>query len=583
MTYTTRLIINESSQRRSIMEKNLCLKTVSSLYQYSFFVPAYQRGYRWTMQEVEDLLNDIDEFHPREIANSDEKTWYCLQPLVIKKRQENGYELIDGQQRLTTVYLILYYLNQDFVIEKRDSLFAIDYQTRKGTKEFLSHPEQPNDTYVDFYYISEAYRTIENWFNKRDLNFDKGEFRSKLKFNTKFIWYETSETETIPVFSRLNIGKISLTNSELIKALFLNSSNYGRELPDKIRQRQFEIAAEWDGIESGLQDNKLWFFINDEMQLNNRIELIFNLIADNSDNDTYATFRFFNSKLQIRDEKTINKNWEIIKDYYQRFVEWYHNREWYHKIGFILYTKISSIKVLYSKASSMGKADFSAYLDDKIKEYYIGMGTKVSELQYGDKETKSILLLYNLITMLRNDHDGAYFPFDSFKAEKWDIEHITSVKNDVLPDRNERQQWLEDATPYIDSNTSTGQDLIKKMKACSLEDDAFRNVFYDVNDYFNSFILNPETNDIDDINGISNLTLLDSYTNRSYKNSVFPIKRKTIIERDKEGAFIPLCTKNTFLKYFSDYPPKISFWTSDDRQKYEDDLVKVLDKYVEVE
>ena len=97
------------------MENNLCLKTVNNICQYSFFVPAYQRGYRWTEQEVSDLLNDIDDFRPREILNSDEKTWYCLQPLVVKKRPSNDYELIDGQQRLTTVYLILFYLNQDLL------------------------------------------------------------------------------------------------------------------------------------------------------------------------------------------------------------------------------------------------------------------------------------------------------------------------------------------------------------------------------------------------------------------------------------------------------------------------------------
>ena len=104
------------------MENNLCLKTVNNLCQCSFFVPAYQRGYRWTEQEVSDLLNDIDDFRPREIPNSDEKTWYCLQPLVVKKRLSDDYELIDGQQRLTTVYLILFYLNQDFVENKRDLL-----------------------------------------------------------------------------------------------------------------------------------------------------------------------------------------------------------------------------------------------------------------------------------------------------------------------------------------------------------------------------------------------------------------------------------------------------------------------------
>lgn len=86
----------------------------------------------------------------------------------------------------------------------------------------------------------------------------------------------------------------------------------------------------------------------------------------------------------------------------------------------------------------------------------------------------------------------------------------------------------------------------------------------------------------EDMDELSNLALLDEKTNRGYKNAVFPVKRKYIIERDKSGGFVPICTKNTFLKYFSDYPPKISFWTQDDREKYEQDLIRVLSPYMEV-
>lgn len=63
------------------------LKTLNELSQYSFYIPAYQRGYRWTEQEVKDLLNDITEFMPREIVGSDDRTWYCLQPVVVKQRK----------------------------------------------------------------------------------------------------------------------------------------------------------------------------------------------------------------------------------------------------------------------------------------------------------------------------------------------------------------------------------------------------------------------------------------------------------------------------------------------------------------
>lgn len=248
------------------------LKTLNELQQYAFYIPAYQRGYRWTSQEVNDLLNDIYEFIPREINETEDRTWYCLQPIVVKNRNGQEYEVIDGQQRLTTVYLVLYYLNQDFVEKRRDKLFSIDYETRPESKVFLGHPENKNNVCIDFFYMHRAYRAIENWFEKKEeeTSFDKNEYRSKLKFHTKVIWYETTEDNPVTVFTRLNIGKISLTNAELIKALFLNSSNFRFRDEDRMRLRQIEIANEWDNIESSLQNNKLWYFLSDKQKEDNR-------------------------------------------------------------------------------------------------------------------------------------------------------------------------------------------------------------------------------------------------------------------------------------------------------------------------
>ena len=88
------------------------------------------------------------------------------------------------------------------------------------------------------------------------------EFKEKLLNRVKFIWYQTDETNPIKVFTRLNIGKISLTNAELIKALFMNSSNFGEEYNSTVRLRQQEIATEWDKIEYTLQNNDFWLFLN---------------------------------------------------------------------------------------------------------------------------------------------------------------------------------------------------------------------------------------------------------------------------------------------------------------------------------
>jgi len=558
------------------------LKTLNELSPYSFYIPAYQRGYRWTAQEVKDLLNDINGFTPREIDGSGDKTWYCLQPVVVKPREENEYEVIDGQQRLTTAYLILHYLNQDFVEKKRDRLFRLDYETRPDSKIFLQHPEEDSSSCIDFYYMHQAYSTIEDWFEASEMqtSFDKNDFRSKIKFHTKVIWYETTEENPVTVFTRLNIGKISLTNAELIKALFLNSSNFSTTGQDGMRRRQIEIATEWDGMEAAFQNDKFWYFLCNRQMKDNRIEFIFNLMNDSDDRDPYSTFRFFYTRLSGKNEEDMKKNWEEIQGYYQRFNEWFHDRRLYHKIGFLLTAEIADIKDLYRRSSTLKKSEFAAYINGLIRQHY--KNRTLLELNCDSRETKSVLLLYNILTMLQNEHDASYFPFDDYKLNKWDVEHIASRKDARCVPAVNRESWLLDVKSYIDRDQQDGPGLMEEVDSMLAarrfeDDDEFSVLFDKVTAHFNRY-MNPA----DDVDEISNLALLDEKTNRGYKNAVFPLKRKYIIELDKTGGFVPICTKNVFLKYFSDYPPKISFWTQDDREKYEQDLIRVLSPYIEV-
>ena len=553
------------------MDNTLELKTINELQQYSFYIPSYQRGYRWTPNEVEDLLNDISEFTPRPVDDSDEKTWYCLQPIVVKKNENKQFEVIDGQQRLTTIYLILHYLNQGYIEERRVKLFELNYETRKNSTEFLKNLTENTKSIdnIDFYHISNAYQAICNWFKRP--NFDQSNFESKFKFNSKVIWYESSENDAIAIFTRINIGKIPLTNAELIKALFLNSSNFDKNLNDKIRLKQLEISSEWDNIEQSLQNNRFWYFLNGNAVTTNRIEFIFDLMNDKKDStDNYSTFRFFNKKFIKKNQKTIENNWLEIKKYFQRFQEWFEERDLYHKIGYLIAIESLTIAELYSKSNNLTKTEFRSLLDETIKNSL--KKVTLENLQYGDRQVKDVLLLYNILTMLNNEKDNAYFPFDIYKNEKWDIEHITSI-TDAIP--KQKPEWLNDAKAFIDDEKTEGKELKQRADNCNYEDDTeFEALFKDIVQHFNSHL------DDEDINDISNLALLDSETNRGYKNAVFPLKRKTIIEREKKGTFVPICTKNVFLKYFSSYPPKISFWTQEDRENYYKDLELVLSDYI---
>lgn len=269
------------------------LKSIIDLQGMSFYIPAYQRGYRWTVQQVEDLLGDISEFIKKGGVGI-----YCLQPLVVVKRYsgeimtqihnaenvdevkrilKGQWEVVDGQQRLTTTRLILDVLKEPY--------YDIQYETRNDSEEYLKDINSltfaaKKEDNIDYYHIWKAADTIKGWLEKHK-DVDVETFKHILLNQVKFIWYETSDKNPKEVFTRLNIGKISLTNAELIKALLLNKSNFNSNDNNKIRMWQQEIAMEWDVIEYSLQSRDFWLFLNDiGYEHPTRIDFIFDMIYE---------------------------------------------------------------------------------------------------------------------------------------------------------------------------------------------------------------------------------------------------------------------------------------------------------------
>lgn len=92
-------------------------KPVWNVMNLSFEIPEYQRRYRWKPLQVLQLLEDITQFS----LESGSDTFYSLQPLVVKKKDSSDdvFTVIDGQQRLTTIMMIMHSLNERYVDEFR--------------------------------------------------------------------------------------------------------------------------------------------------------------------------------------------------------------------------------------------------------------------------------------------------------------------------------------------------------------------------------------------------------------------------------------------------------------------------------
>lgn len=588
---------------------NITLKAIGEMdfLNNHFLIPYYQRGYRWTDKEVTDLLNDINEFQNK--RNKEEGEFYCLQPIVVIEK--NGHwEVIDGQQRLTTIFILLTYLKDAREINFSSSdLYTIEYKTREkegiSSKEFLNNLNsiaEIDKTNSDFYHMSWAYLTIKKWFEANKIN--KGKFLSvlldtqkindiDLENNIRFIWYEVTEeiNNPIEIFTRLNMGKIPLTNAELVKALFfVTDKNDG----DKKRY-QLQMGFEWDQIENALQNKNLWYFLTfSDYKGSNHIELIFDIIAkkyahltsiDNKhSNDKLYTFYVFNELIQLKllpenqcntSEITKEFLWDEIKTYYSQFIDFYNDITYYHLIGYLINSKQikdkkTAIADIVNLAKSTTKKDFEVALREKIASSF---QYDLSELSYDETydEMHNALLLFNVLITMNSRYNK--FPFEKFKEENWSLEHIHAQNSEDLKKDSQRRIVLEEQKKYFENKNEDFYTRIEQLlEMDKVNESQFANL--------QKLLYEEFTNGEEVIHSIQNMALLTTKDNSSLNNSIFPIKKDKIKELDEKGSFIPIGTKNVFLKYYSKDVEQNVSWNIEDQNAYFDELKKILKDYL---
>jgi hypothetical protein len=578
----------------------------------TFYVGSYQRGYRWGKDEVISLLDDIN--------GIEEDKKYCIQPLAVTPKEEGAWELIDGQQRCTTIYLILTVFKNHFS-KVIDSYYRLDYNTREATRDFLNEirenntikvtqeknlwddftSEYPEKDNIDNYHIFNAYNYIHNWLVSQSKEALKL-FFTKLLHQTYVIWHPKTITkessQTIEdFFINMNAGKIKLTSAELIKALFIIDIEKSNEPWDIRDFKKKKLANEWDSIENELHNNTFWYFINNnEKDYPTRIGKLFDIHCNKPKNktDLYAYYQY--SKGFKQGGKALE--WHTIKQIFQRLKEWYEDVETYHLIGYIINTGFLTLDKIIEETQAMKKTQIKEFFQQTIIDQFNSSrnvkdkGTikpyAIENLDYQDcyYECKNVLLLYN-IKLIEGTFPNQRFPFDLYQnpETKWSIEHI-HPQNPDLKEKESALEWLNDYKLRVTDELEEADKLEILPKVVYLEkelnnlkDNSIpRDLSNQIKEFSNAMDVSL------DLHKIGNQALLDRNTNSKIGNKGFLKKRSLLLQTNQGQNYIPLATINNFLKKTTETVGKevikVNYWSTKDAEDYTKDIEILLEDYL---
>lgn len=557
-----------------------------------FFVADYQRGYRWDKTDVMRLLDDIWDSHGQD---------YSLQPIVVKLRQsgkdetEHEWELIDGQQRLTTLYLILHHMQQQGW-KRTGAPYMLHYETRQDSEAYLDKlDEASHDTNIDFYHLYQANQCIDEWFRRHGDAYEQENVASTMHGylfkSVRVIWYEApANTEATALFTRLNVGRIPLTDAELIKAALLSTVRLTSTA------RPNEIAAQWDGIEHDLHRADIWAFVaglaaneHDE-KYPTRISLLLDTLADerkppNGKRLRYHTF----DTLRTEIERDFSAFWKDVVALHAQIMGWSEQPRIYNKIGFLVASSVS-FGSLARDAKGKKKSEFESFLVTRIREQINVRDADLDELNYEEKKRGypkllQLLLLMNVETTTQSD---LRFPFSLHVGHKWSLEHIHAQNAESLNKAEQWKTWLTSHKPALDAivsdlNQNTIKQLQNEMDAAIVDIDVGKSGNFSGEKFnaLSSRVLKILNLDDGTDHTIRNMALLSSSDNSRLSNSVFEVKRQMILELDRKGDYVPVCTRNVFLKYYAEADAQQPhFWSETDKTSYLKEIRNRLNPYL---
>lgn len=582
-----------------------------------FNIPEYQRGYKWTIDNIVQLLEDLKGFKQN---SSDE--FYCLQNITITKTNINGhscFNVIDGQQRLTTLFILISYIQRNMsnkVLSAESNILR--YSIREETDKFLRESILTGDYWNDVeykpatkdqYYIAEVAKAVAEWFNINNL--EERTILDHLKLIVNKV--ESGEEET--VFASLNGGKVDLDGADLVRAILItraakqkypslisektlhqianNDINLNINIKvsslGKINEFRVKLGIELDMMNNWWSDRKVRSYF--EQLLPNRISQnkSFKYSEYPIDLLYYAFFEAYKDKLATHGntdldlrifENGIDKDGEggndhlefykEVKEFHLTLVDWYNDDEIYNLLGYLMYNYKSasvSFAMLWNEWKlTESKSDFKSKLKRIIREQ-LALAFAGSD-DSTDIADKLILLRKSITNIAENwyvkDFIIRFLPLLDLIPEKKTVGNsVRTIFKRLNPDyfkcNQEDKEHVRSQTRQIAEENMTEEDRL------ALEEENRQG-----------------------INSIGNIVLLKASINRSYGN-VELVKKMDRIAREHimNDTYIRPHTLNVFLSKLQTLKDNgISedsvFWSEEDIVKTVKAIDSSLTDYLEL-
>ena len=567
----------------------------SYLHGRKYSIPPYQRGYKWDTKDIERLLKDINEFSP----NEDLDLFYCLQNITLVECKDY-FNVVDGQQRLTTLIVILSYLDEYKLINEK-----LQYNVRPETENFLNEyifksneyifksselrniqdwgqlleiarNEEKDYDYQDIFYLFNAYKTVQAWF--KDNPDTVSVMKDKILNHVKLIVNLPKNIEEQELFENLNGKRVPLDGADLIRALIITivAKKEVGDLDDSIKQnvlineRRVKIGLMLDRINLWwADDNKKNYFHQFTKESNASDE---NTISLNDVtypiNYLYKLYVLAYGKgvldMEFFEKKVIEDGFLEELQLLQRTMEnWYNDKVLYH---LILFTSIYAgeksedsptlnFKELLKQWKELYRKDFIRFLkkriantevfDDLIKQSERSKEenekTAFSENWY-DKKLVMVSTLLDIISILSSN--SAYLPARHFKVYKEDLEHIfpQTPVGDRIKDKVKQTQILKEYLEIINQSLSEEEKIYIDDCDINWDDQNWKEgIKSRINDKIKKVI---------PVNSLGNMCVLHESVNRGYGNDFFLEKRIDIMRKFQDGYFIRPHVYDAFNKIF---------------------------------